>query len=330
MDDAFRMAGTDAPPRSGGTRAIIEASRERRAATLAVVIDISGSTYALRRTIALFGPADAQVGWLSGGCLEPEIARRAARAADASRIEWIEIDTRDDEDLFSGSAVGCRGRLRIVLLPIGALAGWSELADAWLARRAALDLCVTPQGVVEARVADTAASWQLASDTPAWSTQAAEWRVSLAPPPLAVVFGAGPETALLVPMLRALGWLTAVVERRARWLAAAHVADRELQLAAAEALAALAGRVDAALVMHHNFELDREALAALAAHDVPFIGLLGPKRRREDLFSVLPPALRDALSPRLHSPIGLRLGGDGPEAIALSIAAQLQTWRHSV
>ena len=67
MDDAFRMAGTDAPPRSGGTRAIIEASRERRAATLAVVIDISGSTYARRGALDLFGPDQAQVGWLSGG-----------------------------------------------------------------------------------------------------------------------------------------------------------------------------------------------------------------------------------------------------------------------
>ena len=84
---------------------------------------------------------------------------------------------------------------------------------------------------------------------------------------------------------------------------------------------------DAALVMHHHFELDREALLALAATAIPFVGLLGPVRRREDLFRVLPRAARDALLPRLHSPVGLKLGGQGPEAIALSIAAQLQAWR---
>ena len=55
--------------------------------------------------------------------------------------------------------------------------------------------------------------------------------------------------------------------------------------------------------------------------------LLGPVRRREDLFRVLPRDARDALLPRLRSPIGLKLGGTGPEAIALSIAAQLQAWR---
>ena len=86
-------------------------------------------------------------------------------------------------------------------------------------------------------------------------------------------------------------------------------------------------RSDAALVMHHNFELDREALLALSATAIPFVGLLGPVRRREDLFRVLPRDARDALLPRLRSPIGLKLGGTGPEAIALSIAAQLQAWR---
>jgi xanthine dehydrogenase accessory factor len=77
--------------------------------------------------------------------------------------------------------------------------------------------------------------------------------------------------------------------------------------------------------MHHHFELDREALVALAASTIPFVGLLGPVRRREDLFKLLPDATRQALLSRLHSPVGLNLGGQGPEAIALSIAAQLQS-----
>ena len=85
---------------------------------------------------------------------------------------------------------------------------------------------------------------------------------------------------------------------------------------------------DAALVMHHHFEHDREALVALAETAIPFIGLLGPVRRREDLLRVIPSALHASLLARLHSPIGLKLGGQGPEAIALSIAAQLQAWHH--
>jgi xanthine dehydrogenase accessory factor len=60
---------------------------------------------------------------------------------------------------------------------------------------------------------------------------------------------------------------------------------------------------------------------------VPFIGLLGPRRRQQDLFQLMTAAQREVLTPRLRSPVGLHLGGDGPQAIALSIAAQLQRWR---
>jgi xanthine dehydrogenase accessory factor len=86
-------------------------------------------------------------------------------------------------------------------------------------------------------------------------------------------------------------------------------------------------RYAAALVMHHSFELDLLALKLLAETPIPAIGLLGPRRRRDDLFKLLTPAERAALHGRLHGPVGLDLGGQGPEAISLSIAAQLQQWR---
>ncbi|NUO76750.1 MAG: XdhC family protein, partial [Lysobacter sp.] len=123
-------------------------------------------------------------------------------------------------------------------------------------------------------------------------------------------------------------WVVSVVERRPRWLAHGAHADHAIARTPAQALATARAH-DAALVMHHHFELDREALEALAASEIGFIGLLGPQQRREDLFRVLPEVARALLTPRLHSPIGLKLGGDGPEAIALSIAAQLQTLRYA-
>jgi xanthine dehydrogenase accessory factor len=108
------------------------------------------------------------------------------------------------------------------------------------------------------------------------------------------------------------------------------LADVALELAPQAALLSLqSSQFDAALVMYHNFELDREPLAALASSDIGFVGLLGPKRRRGDLFAVLPADARVALLPRLHSPVGLDLGGRGPATIALNIAAQLHTIRPS-
>ena len=323
-------------PASGANRGVIEAAhsavRDRIPATLALVVDTSGSTYVRRGAIALFAADSLQVGWLSGGCLEVEIGRRADHAAANACIEWMEIDTRDDEDLFAGSAVGCRGRLRLVLLPLLAMPGWQDLAEAWISAAGPLRISVSATGAVRCRIADKAAAWTLPSafagwreDDPATTT----WAAELPAPPAVLIFGAGPETALLVPLLRALGWMTSLVESRPRWTINAGLADRTLTARPEPAMAMIkSDAFAAALIMQHNFEMDREALQALATGSIPFIGLLGPVRRRDDLFRLLSVASRDTLLPRLHAPVGLDLGGHGPEAIALSIAAQLQAFMH--
>ncbi|WP_255738010.1 XdhC family protein [Xanthomonas indica] len=303
----------------------LDACRRGTPAVLAVAMAREGSTYAHAGAMALFGADGMQQGWLSGGCLEPEIARCAAEAADAGTPVWMEIDTREDEDLLSGSAAGCRGRLHLALLPLHALPGFDGVAQAWLQGRGGLTLALDADGGIVARVAEQAARWCLP-----WRTvSAASPRVGevyVPPAPRVSIFGAGPETTLLLPLLRQLGWMTTLVEQRPRWSGLAALADRALACTPTRAVADCAGS-DAVLVMHHHFELDREALDALAGTTVPFVGLLGPVRRREDLFRLLSPAQCAQLLPRLHSPVGLRLGGNGAEAIALSIAAQLQASR---
>lgn len=320
---------------SGGPRAVLEASaaamQRGDAASLALVIETEGSTYVRPGAMALFGGRDGQVGWLSGGCLEPAIERSAIDAAQQRRIEWLDIDTRDDEDLFAGSAVGCRGRLRIALLPLPSLSGWDELVTAWRAGAGALRIGVEANSGITCGLAGSAARhWSMpAAALPVTWTDAQAWQVEIAAPPTVLVLGAGPEAPMLLPLLRSLGWMTTLVDRRPRWKPLAALADEALEQSPEAALQSLpANRFDAALVMHHHFELDREALAALAASDIGFIGLLGPPRRRDDLFRVLPADARAAVLPRLHSPVGLDLGGHGPEAIALSIAAQLHAHRH--
>lgn len=302
------------------------AANAGQAAVLALVVDTEGSTYVRAGGMALFG--QQQLGWLSGGCLEPEIAERAAAADRDAQLAWMEIDTRDDEDLFSGSALGCRGRLRIALIPLRLLSGWPALVQAWRQRQGALVLQLQADGALAANVGEHRQDWRLAATQLPWPAPAT-MQVSIAPPPAVAVFGAGPETPALLPLLRQSGWMTRLIERRPRWLPMQDMADDTIETTPSSAAQAMAdGRFDAALVMHHHFELDREALAMLADTTIPFIGLLGPRRRREDLFRLLPPSAHTSLSPRLRSPVGLDLGGHGPEAIALSIAAQLQAWRN--
>lgn len=312
----------------GNPRPVLEAAlacARQRDAALAVVLETQGSTYARAGAMALFA-GEREAGWLSGGCLEPELARRAATAATEGRIGWIEIDTRDDDALFSGAALGCRGRLRIALLPLAAMDGVEALLRAWIDGGATLERTLSASGEVALRAGDRSGQWALPTDAPGWDDAAAGWSLPLPPLPELLLLGAGPESPTLLRLLCELGWRTTLVEDRARWRECGGLADAHAT-AFAPAADSTTARHDAALVMHHDFERDRDALDALAGASPGFIGLLGPPRRRDDLLGLLAPPRREALAGRLRAPVGLDLGGQGPEAIALSIAAQLQQWR---
>jgi xanthine dehydrogenase accessory factor len=145
--------------------------------------------------------------------------------------------------------------------------------------------------------------------------------------PQLLMFGAGPEAGPLLRIARTLGWYCCVADHREALLAPPRLehADRLLPRRPAAALRELADdRFDAALVMTHVADTDLEALRAIADADVPYVGLLGPPARRDELLARLSTAERDSLSSRLRAPVGLRLGGEGPEAIALAIVAELQ------
>ena len=292
-------------------------------ACLALVVETEGSTYAKFGSLALFRGSERMAGWLSGGCLESLIADAASAAAKGRRTDLFDIDTRDDSEFFGGSAVGCRGRIRIALIPLAGLPGWVEVVSAWLMGESSLRLGVSTSGNVSYGIKGVQERRIDMGVTERW-LDGPRWTVEFGPSAQVLVFGAGPETAALIPLLRSLGWVSTVVERRASWGESATLADETLQVVAS----IRPGRFTAALVMTHNFELDWEALNCVADSDIPFVGLLGPERRRKDLFRVLSSEKQTALGERLRSPVGLSLGGWGAEAISLSIAAQLHAFRH--
>jgi xanthine/CO dehydrogenase XdhC/CoxF family maturation factor len=142
-----------------------------------------------------------------------------------------------------------------------------------------------------------------------------------------LVFGAGDDAKPLVEFMAELDWHVTVADGRAQLIRA----ERFPQAAGVIGLdAALqqAKRSDAAIIMTHSYEQDRQILRALLPLDLEYLGMLGPRRRTERLVGEIAPGL--GLSPdecmsRLHSPVGLDLGGHTPAAVALSITAELQS-----
>jgi len=321
VNSAFLREGNPRPI----LHAAVKAARDHGTGVLALVLETEGSTYSREGAMAFFDDA-TQVGWLSGGCLEPVLARRALDAENTGLVQWVEIDTRADEDLLTGSALGCRGRLRVALVPLRAMPDFDSVFDAWLRGQTTLEWNVRADGFVALSTDDVRNEWELPTLLPEWASADAIWSPGLARPPEVMLLGAGPESPLLLRLLRELGWRTTLVERRPRWRMPNECVDIHFDTTPSAALTRDAN-ADVALVMHHDFELDREALDALSALPIEFVGLLGPRHRRDDLFKLLSPNQRSSLQSRLRSPVGMALGGTGPEAIALSIAAQLQAWR---
>ena len=295
----------------GGQRAVIETASAMRADghafALVLVVRSEGSTYRKPGALALVGENGVHVGVISGGCLESGVETLAREALRAGAPRLKVFDTRSDDDLVFGSGSGCRGRMHVLALP-GTAAASRDLVDA----------------IIDAGGARRPITLALDALAPGLLDGG---EVTIRPAPQVLVLGAGPEAPPLVRIGQTLGWYCIVADAREGLLAPERIGhvDRVLARRPAAALRELSDeRFDAALVMTHVADADLEALRSLAVAEVPYVGLLGPPARRDELLARLDASERDALRARLRAPLGLALGGDGPEAIALAIAAELQ------
>jgi xanthine dehydrogenase accessory factor len=324
-------------PPLGGLRALVAGvdalAASRRDGVLCVVIGSSGSTYRKPGALILLDAGGVRVGTLSGGCLEAELEARARDVLANGSAQHARFDTSGDEDRVFGSGSGCGGSTDVLLLPLSPKASPLRCAlRAAITDDLDLELALvtgdarTGAGcavVGEQRFAFDECGAPVDDDaTPDYAC-----RLHVARAPRLLLLGAGPETPPLLALARRLGWRVELAEHRERWLRFAATAgvDAEHRDGPDELGAILArARFDAALVMNHNLDLDARSLRALAASQVPYIGLLGPPARRDALLAEIGNGDSVKLGARLRAPVGLPLGGEGAEAIALAIMAELQ------
>jgi len=307
------------------------------AAVLGIVVATEGSTYQKPGALVLLGRETLLHGVISGGCLEAELLQRAQAVFDSGRAALVDFDTRSDEDLVFGSGTGCRGRVHLLLLPQphGAPLAHALRQAAHGGVHLTLQLALEGEaiGAGEAIIADAESSigqrrwqWDTAGAQRAAALAVTRAELQLPPPPRVLLLGAGPETPALLDFMRHFGWFVTLVEHRGRWsaFARAELADCMLALPPSAAIDALAAqRFDAAIAMSHNYAIDAQYLRFCAGRAIAYVGLLGPPARRDALLAELG-ADAQSLRPRLHAPVGLDLGGSGPEPIALAIVAELQ------
>ncbi len=272
----------------------------------------------------------AYAGSISGGCLEAEVVRKAQWLVRGGAV--VErYSTLFDDTAEIPFGLGCGGTVDLLIEP----AGTAEFAALMQAMEASLRgerrqvLTQLPEAGMAFRrcVLDAQGGHLFHSEAGYVSASLPKFTEWLEPPQRLFVFGAGDDAQPLVCMAALLGWNVTVVDGRAQWARRERFpqAERVVVASGLEGLAVGAG--DAVVVMTHSYEQDRVWLTELLPAGVRYLGLLGARHRSALLVREAAALLGWSLERAcegLFAPVGLDLGGDGAEAIALAVIAEMQ------
>jgi xanthine dehydrogenase accessory factor len=343
---------------------VAEAERARssgQSVALATVVDVEGSAYRLPGARMLIANGKWIAGSISGGCLEDDVVMRAQEAIAKDEALVTTYDTTSDDDIVFGVGLGCKGIITILIEPIRPQdhgVDFLGFAKSCLEDRTpgVVATVIRVQGRTAAKpgsrfvsrleerrsdVADRELESKIEAAIRVMPQAAKLMTFSLEhgaanvfveriePPTPLVVFGAGHDAIPVVRLAKELGWHVTLVDHRPAYATAARfpLADRVLISTPSELSQVTLTPDTLALVMTHNYLRDLELLQILLPAPVRYLGLLGPRRRTDQLLADLqqkgirPTA--DQLS-RFYGPVGLDIGSEGPIEVALSILSEMQ------
>jgi len=329
-------------------------------AALATVVNVEGSSYRRAGARMLVAGDGRTWGGVSGGCLERDVANKARGVLASGRAIIHRYDTTDDENLAASAppdpspaaSTGCFGAVEVFIQPLSAeQPGPIPLIARALDSRQSTQLAsviaasdpsllnttwiigpgdgapALPPPLAAAIAALPAVPVDSHRHTPSTRHRDGDLDLfieSIDPPQNLVIFGGGPDAVPLLTAAKALGWRVVVIATRP----AADAAERfaaadQLLLTNSDDPAAGLSLDDhtAVVMMTHNFDRDLRFLAALN-RPVRYLGILGPRRRTDRLLAQAKlPAGFDRAG--LFAPIGLDLGAESPDEIALAIVAEI-------
>jgi len=325
---------------------------------LGTVIATKGSTYRKPGAMMLIAADGSHRGLISGGCLESDLAQHAKQLFKDGETRKVTYDLSSDEDLVWGLGIGCDGIIELLLQRLDGQRGFgflSTLERAWEARRdGVLGLATEsedPDHPAGSFVFDCGEEFRTGDarlmkniDAPAvihdmsrrfWFESIATRQgqvkmlmVPVIPPPALLVCGAGTDAVPVTRLAVEMGWKCSVVDHRSGFASAERFPGGcDVCLLQADELATNIDleHIDAVIIMSHNLDHDRQYLSQVMTARVSYIGLLGPRARRNRLLSEI--NVKDGTAGlHVHGPAGLDIGAEMPESIALSIIAEIHAW----
>ncbi len=323
-------------------------------AILAVIIDKKGSSYRQVGAKSLILLDGTTFGVLSGGCIEQDLFEHAKEVFETGEPKQVVYDLRNDNQTPWGLGVGCNGEITV----------WLSLIDPVNKRREAEKMInifnrqyssterfiigtvidsnnhdvISPGYILETNEMELVyhKSNELNGilEKQSFYKDGKEVNVTLfletiTPTPSIIVFGAGPDAASLTNQLKLLHWHVTVVDHRSGYLNEKNFPNvDQLKLVSPREFpeGIELSENSYAIIMTHQYEQDLVYLKDLIERVPAYIGLLGPKRRFENIKKDLQAegvSIPQYVEDKIYTPVGLDIGSETPEEIALSIAAEI-------
>jgi xanthine dehydrogenase accessory factor len=262
---------------------------------LATLVRTRGSTYRKPGARLLVDTRGGTLGVLSGGCLEEEIARHGVNVIRKGVPELVAFDTR--------RLYGCNGFIEILVEKIPAADSADNLLTLLAKKMSRRELCR-----IRTRFEGENPGSELLSNDALVIEGPGTFLHTIRPPVRLLVFGNGPELEPIQAFVDNLKWVVEHLPHPSD-LSNVFVPDDQT----------------AALVMTHNFGRDLAALNRLLPLRLPYLGLLGPRKRHAELLGMLQGyrELEPSCIADLYAPAGLDIGSEAPEEIALSIVSEV-------
>ena len=323
-------------------------------AALATIVSLEGSSYRRPGARMLITETGETTGMLSAGCFERDVCERAMNVMQTGEPVLVKYDTTTEDDIVWGIGLGCSGVVHVLIEPAtyGRVAGVMQL----LAECAESDSCGAiatvfnvggdveesagavalwyPDGTVDGSFTVPSIFDDLREAVRLGRSTSKRYETGfgyvdvflevLQPRVRLVIFGADHDALPVVELAKNLGWHATVVDTRARAASVERfqAADAVLLIRPEETLARInLSERTMVVVMTHNYLHDLELLRQLLPLPLRYLGCLGPRPRTERLLLECAP---DVAMANLHAPIGLDIGAETREEIALSIVSEIK------
>ncbi|OKH52664.1 xanthine dehydrogenase [Calothrix sp. HK-06] len=340
-----------------------ESTQDGETAFLATVVKTQGSTYRRAGAKMLMTSTGKMVGTISGGCLENDVLEHTRQSMSNSKAIVVTYDNTAPEDIIWGFGLGCNGVVQVLIEclykdnTVNKLAFMRECLNynhfgivatvfdiqGEVNIKTGASLLLYPNGSISTDITDINVTQSLINDaqTALINQKSTVKKYHLLngnvevfieviqPPTPLVIFGAGRDAVPVAKYAKTLGWHVTVVDCRASNATYERfpMAD-EIILARRETIHQICiTERTAAVVMTHNYLDDIEIVKMLLLSSNRYVGVLGAKQRIERLLADLRAAetiYTDNTLEKLHAPIGIDIGAETPEEIAMAIIAEVQ------